>query len=228
MTHLLARVLVAVVLLGAAWAARAEARRLDATAEVWLELATLGHDVTVPAPPSRLTAWLPAALRPRVDDGASQRATADYWMARYDDLVRSRGGDPDPAVMLTAANAAYRLARQRGEVGTVAAARLDPVLEAYVAVLKADPARADAAWNYEFVSRTRDLLARARVAGARRAASTAPGLAPLAPGATVHGVAGALPPELKGEQFETIAPMDFGDREAQPEPTPGTYLKRKG
>lgn len=228
MTHVLARVLVAAVLLLAAWVSGTEATRLESAADAWQALATLGRDVPAPAAPSRLTGWLPAALRPVEDLGARQRATADYWVARYDDLVRTRGGDPDPAVMHTAANAAYRLARRGGDVGTAAAERLDPVLEAYVNVLKADPAHADAAWNYEFVSRTRDVLASARLAGARRTPPNTPGLAPPPPGATLHGAAGAPPPDVKSEQFETIAPMDFGDREAQPEPTPGTTIKRKG
>jgi hypothetical protein len=48
------------------------------------------------------------------------------------------------------------------------------------------------------------------------------------PALSVHGLPGAPPPEVKAEEFETIAPMDFGDREAQPEPTPGTTIKRKG
>ena len=36
------------------------------------------------------------------------------------------------------------------------------------------------------------------------------------------------PPSTKGEEFEVITPMDYGDREAQPEPTPGVKLPRKG
>ena len=228
MTHLIGRALLAAVLLTAAWVSAAESTRLEGVAGAWQELATLGRDVPSPAPPSRLARWLPASLRPSGDVASRQRATADYWVATWDDLVRTRGGDPDPAVMHTAANAAYRLARLRGDVGTAAAERLDPVLEAYANVLKADPAHADAAWNYEFVSRTRDVLASARLAGPRRTPANTPGLAPPPPGATVHGAAGAPPPAIKSEQFETIAPMDFGDREAQPEPTPGTFLKRKG
>jgi hypothetical protein len=228
MTHLIGRALIAAALLTAAYLCRAETTRLETVATAWQTLATLGRDVPAPAPPSRLTRWLPASLRPADGVGARQQATADYWVATWDDLVRTRGGDADPAVMHTAANAAYRLARLRRDVGTAAAERLDPVLEAYANVLKADPSHLDAAWNYEFVSRTRDVLASARLSGPRRTPPNTPGLAPPLPGATVHGVAGAPPPEIKSEQFETIAPMDFGDREAQPEPTPGTYLKRKG
>ena len=55
-----------------------------------------------------------------------------------------------------------------------------------------------------------------------------PGVADPPPALSVHGIPGAPPPDVKAEEFETIAPMDFGDREAQPEPTPGTTLKRKG
>ena len=130
--------------------------------------------------------------------------------------------------MFTAANAAYRLARQGGGVGAEAAARLDPVLEAYDAVLKAAPGHPDAAWNYEFVSRARDVIARTRPPARGRPAPGTPGVAAPSPALSVHGIPGAPPPDVKAEEFETIAPMDFGDREAQPEPTPGTTLKRKG
>jgi hypothetical protein len=181
----------------------------------------------VPPPPPSGSAWLPAAWRP--DDAAPRLvATHDYWQRRFADLVRTRGGDPDPDVLFTAANAAYRMARQPGGVGTEAAARFDPVLEAYEAVLKAAPGHADAAWNYEFVSRARDVIARTRPAPRGRPAPETPGVADPPPALSVHGIPGGPPPEAKAEEFETIAPMDFGDREAQPEPTPGTTIKRKG
>ncbi len=228
MTHLFGRVMAALVLLAAAYVCGAQATRLERTAAAWQTLVTLGRDVPAPMAPTRFERWLPEAWRPDTATVGYQQATADYWRASWDDLVRTRGGDPDPVVMHTAANAGYRLARREGEVGTAAAARLDAVLEAYASILEAEADHADAAWNYEFVARTRDVLASARLAGPRRTPPSTPGLAPPAPGASVHGVAGAPPPPVKGEQFETIAPMDFGDREAQPEPTPGTRLKRKG
>ncbi len=228
MTNILGRLLIAALLLGGAWLAQAEATRLQATASVWQQLVLLQNDVPPPAAPSPLTSWLPAALRSSDDTGAEQKATGDYWLARYDELVRTRGGDPDAAVRLTAANAAYRVARRGLEPGTELAERLDAVREAYGEVLKADPDSADAAWNYEFVARTRDVVARARVAGRNRTPPNTPGLSVPAGGRTVHGAASAPPPDVKAEEFETIAPMDFGDREAQPEATPGTFIKRKG
>ncbi len=228
MTNILGRVVLAALFMAAAAVCWTESTRLGATAMVWQQLVLLQNDVPAPASASALTRWLPAALRSVADTGAQQQATGEYWLARYDELVRTRGGDPDPAVRLTAANAAYRVARRSGEAGTAMAERLDTVVAAYGEVLKVEPTSAEAAWNFEFVSRTRDVVARARVAGRGRAAADTPGLAPPPPGATVHGAPGARPPDVKSEKFETIAPMDFGDREAQPEATPGTTIKRKG
>ena len=43
----------------------------------------------------------------------------------------------------------------------------------------------------------------------------------LPAGPTIHGRPGTHPPTTRGEEFEVLTPMDYGDREAQPEPTPG-------
>src|SRR6185503_1352735 len=106
------------------------------------------------------------------------------------------------------------------------------VLQAYAAVLKAAPQHADAAYNYEFVARARDAMARAiptksKIDAAPVTTARAKG-SDLPAGPTVHGRPGAPPPEVKAEDFKIIAPMEFGDREAQPEPTPGGKLPRKG
>ncbi len=47
-------------------------------------------------------------------------------------------------------------------------------------------------------------------------------------GATIHGAPGAPPPDAKMEELQMIAPMEYGDREAQPEATPGAKRERKG
>jgi hypothetical protein len=227
MTTIVGRVLAAVLLAVAGWWCWSESARAEATAAAWRDLAALDAAVAATPAPSVLARWLPAALRAD-DPGPRLTATHDYWQRRFADLVRTRGGDPDPAVLFTAANAAYRLARQEDGVGAEAAARLDPVLEAYDAVLKAEPGHRDAAWNFEFVARARDVIARTRPAARGRPAPETPGVAAPSPALSVHGVPGAPPPDVKAEEFETIAPMDFGDREAQPEPTPGSRLKRKG
>ncbi len=228
MPIILGRLLLAAALVGGAFYAWAEAARVEATADAWHQLVALNNDIPPPPAPPRWITWLPSMLRPTTAISDQQRASAEYWLSRYEGLVRASGADPNPAVMLTAANAAFRVARASGEVGAVAARQLDDVLEAYANVIKADPGNTDAAWNYEFVARARDIVARLRPMPPGKPQPVMTGLRPPPPGLSIHGLPGAPPPDVKSEGFETIAPMDFGDREAQPEATTGAPIKRKG
>jgi hypothetical protein len=130
-------------------------------------------------------------------------------------------------VLLASANAAFREA-QRGSPGSVVQ-RLDGVLNAYASALKSSPRHSDAAYNYEFVARLRDQIARTQGKGVK-----SPGAAPAAmagdlpAGQTIHGLPGAPPPDAKMEELQMLAPMEYGDREAQPEATPGAKRERKG
>jgi hypothetical protein len=137
----------------------------------------------------------------------------------------------DPEVLLTAANAAFRVSeREAAAPQQQLVQQLDGVMQAYAAVLKASPRHADAAYNYEYVSRVRDKIA-SRVAGKTPpvAVAKARGRAgDLPEGNTIHGRPGGPPPDAPTEEFQVIAPMEYGDREAQPEATPGGKFQRKG
>ena len=88
----------------------------------------------------------------------------------------------------------------------------------------------DAAYNYEYVVRLRESVARAKGAAAAQIAK-APPVTPstdLPVGPTIHGRPGGPPPETKGEEFEILTPMEYGDRESNPEPTTGVKPLRKG
>ena len=50
----------------------------------------------------------------------------------------------------------------------------------------------------------------------------------LPAGATIHGGPGAPPPDAKMEEIQTIAPMEYGDREAQPEADAGREARAQG
>ena len=81
------------------------------------------------------------------------------------------------------------------------------------------------------MSRVRDQVARSAGKPVKELPRTAaaprrPGDLPAGP--TVHGRPGGPPPEMKAEEMEVIAPMNYGDREAQPEATPGGKRERKG
>ena len=101
--------------------------------------------------------------------------------------------------------------------------------EAATVVLKNGGFNRDAAYNFEYVARVRDTLARAKGAATPRQtrAMNSPN-DDLPVGPTVHGAPGIHPPGTKGEEFEIMTPMDYGEREAQPEATPGRPLPRKG
>jgi hypothetical protein len=155
----------------------------------------------------------------------------DYWAGKYE-LLSQQSSGANPESLVWAANGAFRRA-MRDSGGAPSVERLDDVLQAYTSALKngADSAwRRDAAFNFEYVSRLRDALA----TSPRRPASTSSSSKPpatrddLPGGPTIHGRRGAHPPDTRGEDFEVLTPMDYGEREAQPEPTPGRPFPRKG
>lgn len=182
------------------------------------------------------------------DLDAVTAATASYWLGQYGTVAANSKEDAaaDAQILVTIANAAYRESQRDHETGAAAVQRLDGVLQAYASALKASPQRAtawgaearrgrgeveaQAAYNYEFVARLRDQLARAPqgrpLKTAPAAAAAMAGDLPMGP--TIHGRPGAPPPEAKMEELQMLAPMEYGDREAQPEATPGGKRERKG
>jgi hypothetical protein len=165
------------------------------------------------------------------DDVRIAKATVAYWLGRYGAVAADpTDGEADATILLTAANAAYREAQRDPAVGPAAVQRLDGVLQAYASALKASPRNVEAAYNYEYVARIRDQVARSpqgRIAGSTAASGPVMG-GDLPAGPTIHGGPGAPPPDAKMEELQTIAPMEYGDREAQPEATPGAKRERKG
>jgi hypothetical protein len=233
MKQAIARVVAAVLLVVTAWLCWREAGILDRAADSRMQLALLRFNAAdAPAPTWTLSDALSNEPRSLAADARRDASTAEYWRGAYTDAMDIGRQQIDPDVLLIAANASFRTAQREGAAGGEAVQRLDGVLQAYAAVLKAAPEKQDAAYNYELVSRLRDATARAsqtrgKVAVAPPTAAPTP-VGDLPHGPTIHGVPGAPPPDVKAEDFKIIAPMDFGDREAQPEPTSGGKLRRKG
>lgn len=232
MSTVITRMLVAVVFAIAAWLSWSESKLAARVAESKQGIATLSQDNLDALTPQRaLSDYLPGDQRRLSDEIRVAKATVAYWLGRYSSVAADTDdGRLDGEVLLAAANAAFREAERDPAVGPAAVQRLDGVLQAYASALKASPRDAEAAYNYEFVSRIRDQVARspkARIAKAPAAAG--PVMAgDLPAGATIHGGPGAPPPDAKMEEIQTIAPMEYGDREAQPEATPGAKRERKG
>jgi hypothetical protein len=242
MRTVITRMLIAVALAIAAWLSWSESKLAASVADAKQHIATLDHDnLEAMTPRSTLSDYLPGSRRRLSDDIRIAKATVAYWLGQYGAVAADTNqGESDAAILLATANAAFREAQRDTAVGPAAVQRLDGVLQAYASALKASDPNAEAlasvglakeaAYNYEFVARIRDEVARSpqgRIAKSPAASGPVMG-GDLPAGATIHGGPGAPPPDTKMEELQIIMPMEYGDREAQPEPTPGAKRERKG
>lgn len=218
-----------------------EAARTERVAATYQRLATL--QAVAPADLEALedvSMELPWPLSSLRADVTKLQATSDYWQGQYSALpTGTEGGSEatDAELMLLAANAQYRSIKPlaRGADPRPTVALLDGVIRSYSAVLRADGSLEDAAYNYEYAIRVRDVLAKGRVAGGKPAgdgkAEPAPRPAPrsdLPTGPTIHGQPGAPPEATDMSNFKAISPMRYDEREVQPEAAPGSRMPRKG
>ncbi len=209
----LIRLVIAIALAIGAWFSWSEAQLAARMGDAAQQIATLRH----------------SEVDRDLDAGTT--ATVSYWLGQYGGITAdTNNAETDAHVLRTVANAAYRESERDPLAGSAAVQRLDGVLQAYASALKASPRDVEAAYNYEYVARLRDQVARAPqgkpVKPAPAPAALMVGDLPMGP--TIHGRPGAPPPEAKMEDLQMLAPMEYGDREAQPEATPGGKRERKG
>lgn len=240
------RLVVAIVLVVAGAACWAEARLARRVAGAHQRLATLHYDADdgveeAMTPIDRLP-WPMGSLE---DEVRAHRARVLYWRSREDPSVVSGSAAPplpgtmggktpgdentsDAEQMFVATNIAFRAAQKQLTDRTAAVERLDAIIEAYAEVLRADAGNVDAAFNYEFVARYRDTVARGRgpiPQKIQKPADEEAGITlDLPAGPTIHGRPGAPPPELPGDEFKTLVPIES---EEQQKPGEGTS-RRKG
>lgn len=236
MKTMVGRLAIAAALGVAAWLSWSEAKLAARVADAKQQIATLQYgevDEALPAGAS-LSDYLPGGQPRLADEVRVAKANVAYWLGRYN-RVTAGGGDVavDADVLLIAANAAFRESRRSAAAGQAAVQQLDGVLQAYASAMKAAPRAgvgAEAAFNYEYVARIRDQIARApQGKPVKSGPPPAPAMAgDLPAGPTIHGRPGMPPPDAKMEELQMLAPMEFGDREAQPEATPGAKRERKG
>jgi hypothetical protein len=162
------------------------------------------------------------------------RATADYWRGRYADLTleRDAGGsllERDPALLLLAANAAFRSAGLATADRDTALDRLDTIVSNYADVLKSSPggeALVDAAYNYEFAVRMRSVLERLPVAKSPKAPPPPP--KPAGPPPSIHGRPGGPPKDADANQFRVVIPKRSDERSNDPEGGQGGDRIKRG
>jgi hypothetical protein len=238
MRSVVGRFVLALVFFVAGAVFMSEARETRRLASFHERLVTLQYDRgngdSAEAAVPRQRWWRPRFL----GGGNADTGTVQYWRHQYDVLTdpaaTSAESNPDSERLFLAANAAFRAAQERQSGDrTMAVERLDRVVEAYATVLRAAPGHLDAAYNYEYVARSRDTLARAakdkrmaKLAAPPAAADPIPS-PDLPVGPTLHGHPGGPPPDIPGSDFRMIAPMSFEERE-ESEPGQGPAPKRRG
>ena len=170
----------------------------------------------------RYVGRLPSAGATMEADVHEQRAASQYWLSQYGALVPERDSsgavtERDSEVLFLAANAAYHASQAPRADRQATIRALEDAMKRYVDVLKNRPGHADAAYNYEFASRKRNLLAQPRLAAT---------IKPDAP-ATIHGRPGGPPKDNDFAQFKIVVPRRSEERE-DPDAGQGTPKIRKG
>jgi hypothetical protein len=192
---------------------------------------------------------MPIVGRAAEADVRDTRAVAGYWRGDYEAIAPRRDAngvliETDPAILFLTANAGFRASQTATERADVVR-RLDGVVKSYGEVLKTEAggcragepaceARAmDAAFNYEFAIRAREVAMRARPGtpgrnAAARAALKMEDEGDLPAGPTLHGRQGGPPPATEMNQFKIVIPKRGEERKDAPDAGKGGQKIRKG
>jgi len=225
------------------WIAGNTERRLS---DIHSQLATLQYSaVTADSEDAEqnlgLAKRVPQVGAAATTDLRDARATADYWRGGYTAMApqarpsADAGGtatESDPRVLLLSANAAFR-ASQMDTDRAGALRKVDAVIKNYADVIRSSPANMDAAYNYEYAIRIRDVMNKVKGAPAAKARAAAPAPAETAPGdlpagATLHGRPGGPPPASDMSQFKIVIPKRGDERKENPEAGKGGTKVRRG
>jgi len=231
--------LVALLLFVGAWTCWAQADLAERIAVAHLRLDTLKFDDDAGVDQAtNVFTQIPLPGGSLIGDVRAQRATRSYWRAEYQQLMQSSplsGGNTsqesaDPQVMFVAANAAFRSTMADPSDRAATVDRLDRVIQAYADVLRIEPGNADASYNYEYVTRFRDAFAKTKARPSKeqlKPNGEVDTSVDLPVGPTIHGRPGGPPQDLPMQQFRTVTPMRFEERE-ELEPGRGPKPRRRG
>src|SRR6478735_10406572 len=221
---------------GAMWLAGQTETRL---ADVHKQMATLRYadaqtDGSAVESSLGLERRVPVLGKAAETDARDVRAAAGYWRSDYAAIAPQHDAngvitETDPGILLLTANAAFRATQAGGDrLDTVR--RLDTVVKSYAEVLKSpacgagdracDGRAVDAAFNYEYAIRARDVLAKQRGPagkGAPKLAAARADEGDLPAGPTLHGKPGAPPAAVDMNQFKIVIPKRGEERKDAPD-----------
>ena len=237
MKSIAAGLILAVLLFAGGALSFQESRHSQRLADAHQRLATLDYtDEGDLASDSTIIARLPPPIGLAQGTESRHQATVSYWLARYTSLTDSTNAANGPAttdatLLLLSANAAFRTSAPQSSDTKAVVARLDTVVQAYADVLRKDSTQSDAAYNYEFVVKLRDQVAKGpkNAKNAKKGPPEPPDESvDLPTGSTIHGRHGGPPEGEAMSDFKTVTPMRYDEREEQMDPGRGQKLRRKG
>ena len=211
-----AQAIIALLLVAAGailWRSSESERRLAAAER---DLVMLRYDAAARGahqPGGRIAALMPGASRTTAD-AKSVETTAAYWQGDYESVADNADAK------LMAANAAYRNMRKAGGTWQAVVGRMDTLVKQYAEILRDDPNNMEAAFNYEYIVRLRQVIASRKQPVAPVNATDA--------GLTLHGFAGAPPEEADMKKFKMIVPMRPDERLEAEKAGKGTTKVKKG
>ena len=211
-----AQAIIALLLLAAGailWRSSEMERRLAAAERDLVMLRYTDAETGARQPGGRIASLMPGAGRATADAKAVE-TTAAYWQGDYEAVA-----DNTDAKLL-AANAAYRNMRKAGGSWQAVVGRMDTLVKQYAEILRDDPNNMEAAFNYEYIVRLRQVIAARKQPVAPVDAADA--------GLTIHGFAGAPPEEADMKKFKMIVPMRPDERLEAEKAGKGTTKVKKG
>ena len=211
-----AQAIIALLLLAAGailWRSSEMERRLAAAERDLVMLRYSDAATGAQQPGGRIASLMPGAGRSSADR-KSVETTAAYWRGDYEAVA-----DNTDAKLL-AANAAYRNMRKAGGSWQAVVGRMDTLVKQYAEILRDDPNNMEAAFNYEYIVRLRQVIAARKQPVSPVDASDA--------GLTIHGFAGAPPEEADMKKFKMIVPMRPDERLEAEKAGKGTTKVKKG
>jgi hypothetical protein len=214
MRTVIALLVVAVALTLFGFASLGVARLEGHMADAQQRVATLQYDaatesLTAAAEYADQARWVPWLGRDERQEIRARNAALQYWKQEYDVLVPAQAepvaavGDDNVELQLVVANAAYRLGQGRSKDKTAAMKALEEAASGYLTVLKNNIWHTDAAYNYEYIVRLRDELAK--------------GKQPPQPPKdqseeSDNGESGAPSPATSSKGFQIYIPLEQGEK----------------
>jgi len=164
--------------------------------------------------------WIGGAL----NDVRTRRAAIQYWSGQYDRIVPDRFDSSAISsdsidLQLIAANAVYRRGQPKATDRRTAVEALDAAANAYLTVLKNSPRNEVAAYNYEYVVRTREDIDKGR---------RAPELTDKADDGPAGRRGGPPPQDPNKRDLKLLVPLEPGEIDKGLEPGKGGKIERKG